>query len=109
MNARASAAVTEASASSIAPNNSDTVRLASFRSIAFTFAIAFSIGLKSGEYGGSRSTTQPDDPLAGRGAAVRPLHLRVRPELVEEHQAGGPHAREPPARPRTARTTRPAW
>ena len=62
MYARASAAVTDASASSIAPNSSGTVRLASVRSIAFTFEIACSIGLKSGEYGGSRSTTQPAAP-----------------------------------------------
>ena len=169
MYALASAAVTDRNASAIPLSNRGTLRSARFRNIAFTFEIAFSIGLKSGEYGGSRSTTQPADPikastrrslcaarlsstttcplrkaghnssrtkatkraaaraaveagrgddtfdrqgrdradrlvvpvrhfrddtLAGRRPAVRPLHLRVRPELVEKHQVGNPLARE---------------
>ena len=60
----ASADVTERNASTIASNKSGTVRFASRRSIVFTLEIACSIGLKSGEYGGSRSTMHPADSIS---------------------------------------------
>jgi hypothetical protein len=63
MYALESADVMVRSASSIPSNSAGTVRFASFLNIVLTFEIAFSIGLKSGEYGGSRITTQPADPI----------------------------------------------
>ena len=59
MKALALSGVMDCSALAMPRNNPGTVRLANFRKTVFTFEIAFSIGLKSGEYGGSRKTSQP--------------------------------------------------
>jgi hypothetical protein len=52
--------------------------------MALSLEKAFSIGLKSGEYGGRNSICAPAASMASRAAAL------VRGEVVEDHNVAGP-------------------